>query len=235
MRTERLSIPALAGLGVVLGAAACSGGDDGTADAKPSCQILWASAGAGAGRYDVYLVEMTRDAWINPGERLFSYDEGVFGMFYDEFDDASGAFDRRGVATAGSFLVTTSLATAPVPGDSIGFADTAGQSYFGLDSAGVLGAIPIASGGKGVFDGVWSDDSDTPDAGSGSASIAIAGSTLDLGTFIRYAQCYDASIASEASASAGGEPADASTTSAASAGVKRSARDPLPIPRFAPR
>ena len=201
MRTETLALPALAGLGVVLGAAACSGGDAANGSA-PTCQILWASPGEGQDLYDVYLVEMTREAWINPGERLFSYEDGVFGMFYDEFDQADGGYASRGIATSGSFTLTTSLSTAPVPADPIGFEDTAAQSYFALDGAGVVGSLAVASGGVGTFDGEWSDDSGTPAPGSGTVTIAVAGTSFDLGSAIRYAQCYEGSSSSPASAAA---------------------------------
>lgn len=211
-RSTRAGLFALATLVAVT--AACSAGGDSGSDTKPSCQILWASLGAGQGLYDVYLVEMSEEKWVDGGTRELSYEDGVFGMFYDEFDDVTGDYQMRGVATAGAFSLTSSLSAPPAPGDPVGFKDLVGQAYFNLDDEGVLGAV-IASGGAGTFAGEWSPETGTVVPGAGTTLMAVAGTSLELGTFVRYAQCY--------------RPGSSGSSSTGS-GI--SARGRWPVPRF---
>ena len=134
---------------------------------------------------------MSREDWATAGTRTFSQEDGVFGMFYDEFDDTNGTYVMRAVATAGTFTLTSSLTAAPAPGDPVGFEDTDAQSYFDLDDEGVVGDAVVASGGIASFAGEWSPETGTAVPGTGTASMAVAGTSFELGTFVRYAQCYE--------------------------------------------
>ena len=174
---------------------ACSGDDVSKARPNgPVCQVLWASPGSLPGRYDIYLLEMAKEAWAQEGEHHFSIESGVFGMFYDEYLDgpAGAEWETRAIATEGSFVVSTSLGD-PYPGTPIVTTDDGNQSYLTLDDGDELGA-QLATGGAGGFQGVWSTDGDVePEPGAGLVTIALGGTAqaLELGTFARYAQCYE--------------------------------------------
>ena len=164
-------------------AAACSGvGGPRPRPVEPTdCTLLWYRAREG-GRFDLYKVEMPAADWA-PGTR--SYDGVVrLGVFYYGLSDADGdgLFEQHldaASATSGTFTVGGSGLDE---GDTVTFEDTVAQSYFGLGDA------LLATGGTGVFDGVWSPseieegEGEPAYAEGATLTLAYAGSSLELGS-----------------------------------------------------
>lgn len=190
--------PLLALAGIAC-AAACSKADD-APGAEPTCQILWASLGSLQDRFDVYLIEMKEDEWALNGERTFSFEDGVYGMVYDEFEEATGLYVGRGVATEGTFTVSSSQGV-PAPGGTIAVDDDVPQTYYDLNGADEVLSTVLGTGGIATFAGVWSDES-TVTPGSGTAAVTIGTSGQVIGSYVRYAQCFDPESGSSASSAA---------------------------------
>lgn len=180
----------ITGGAVAIGAVACSDDrGDGPAAPTPSCQVLWATEGEGTGLFDLYLIHMAKEAWGQPGPHEFSMDDGVFGLFFDEFDESGPSWSGRSVTTGGTFTVS-GTGGLPVPGSAFGVTDDGQQRYFALDSEDELGDLQ-AQGGAGSFTGVWSEEDDAaPEPGEGTISLTLVNTTaLTLGSFVSYGQC----------------------------------------------
>ena len=106
----------------------------------------------------------------------------AIGVFYDEYGD--GEFGVRAFATNGEISLTVTSADM---GEPLLVSDAGAPAILSAGGA-VVGSI-----GALAFDGNWSDPDPlvSPDPGIGSAEVFYEGVTLDLGTFITYAICYD--------------------------------------------
>lgn len=176
--------------------AGCSGGggDDDDDDGSPDlnyCQILWSSAGENVDRYDVYIVDMPIEDWTT-GQKEFQNgtNNQRVGLVYDEYSFEEREWVSSAVTTGGTFNVTVGSTSM---GGLVQFSDDGLQYYFEVEGDGDLG-VAIASGGQGVFNGVWSDpDPDVaPTGGAGEVSIGyFGGDTVTIGGFINFAVCYD--------------------------------------------
>lgn len=208
IRTNRLSTYALFLAGAValsVGVAACSGGGGGGGEAAglTNCQIVWANQGSVSQRYDVYIIDMPIEAWTD-GEK--TYDVTVPGseiaaIYYDEIaltGSNEGLYLSRGITTAGTFSVTASQGTNQ--GEPVMVADDGSQLYFGLDGNDNIGS-ERGDGGVAAFTGVWSnpDPVSNPTPGQPGGRVTLnydtsgtgARTALSIGSFTRYAVCYD--------------------------------------------
>ena len=183
-------------------AAACSG-DSGGPSPDPfeptACSLLWYRARP-AGRFDLYKVELPASEWTT-GPHAYDGTSRLGVFYYGLFDsDGDGLFEAStdaASATSGDFTLTVE---GTDEGDTVVFADTQVQSYLGL------GAVVIATGGTGGFDGVWSPPGvdgggDDPEyADPATIAVAYSGSSLALGSvdFGAFGLCWDDSVAATA-------------------------------------
>ena len=182
-------------LAAAMAVASCSGDSGGpqTPSFDPTaCSLLWYRARP-AGIFDLYKVEMPAADWTS-GTHAFDGTSRLGVFYYGLFDgDGDGLFEGSAdaaSATSGSFTLDVDGVDE---GDAVVFDDPTLQSYLGL------GAVVIATGGTGGFDGVWS----SPDVDGGgedpeyadTASIAVAyeGSSLALGSIAygAFGLCWD--------------------------------------------
>lgn len=203
--TFPLLLAAVASLAV--GVAACSGGggDDGTSNELTNCQIVWANQGSVSQRFDIYIVDMPIEDWTD-GEK--TYDITVPGseiaaIYYDELalvGSNAGLYLSRGITTNGTFTVTATQGTNQ--GEPVTVTDDGNQLYFALDGNDNVG-LERGNGGAANFIGVWSNPdpamNPTPGQADGRAALDydIEGDgpreSLSIGSFTRYAVCYDVS------------------------------------------
>lgn len=195
-RTFRTLLLAAAATALAAGPiAGCSGGgddddDDGGGGNLNYCQILWSSL-TGEDRYDVYIVDMPIEDWVT-GQKTFENGTSNqrVGIVYEQYSFEEREWVSSAVTTGGIFNVTVGSTSM---GGLVQFSDDGGQYYFDINGQGDLGAA-VASGGQGVFDGVWSDPDPevAPEGGQGSVTIAYFGSGgTVIGDYLNFAVCYD--------------------------------------------
>lgn len=209
IRTKRFSrFPMLlaGGISLAVGVAACSGGsaEDGNSNELTNCQVVWANQSL-AGRFDVYLVDMPIEDWTD-GEK--TYDVSVPGseiaaIYYDEIalsGSNEGLYLSRAMTTSGTFSVTATQGTSQ--GEPVTVSDDGNQLYFELDGDENIG-VERGDGGAASFTGIWSnpDPLINPTPGQAGGNVVLnydvdgdgAREALTIGTYTRYAVCYDVS------------------------------------------
>ncbi len=172
--------------------AACDAPPEDPVDQGPShCQIVWSSStvnpNATSNSFDVYVFDMPIEEWT-AGATTYDRATERLAVFFEALLSSNGqvSWYTRAMTTSGSFSATAAQLTS---GSAVSFSDDGAQAYFDLNGAGDIGA-QRGTGGAGTFDGVWSGDTILP--GSGAVTLDYDSLARSVGTWSRWAVCYDA-------------------------------------------
>lgn len=174
---------------VLVLASACSSRAPNAQPPERRCQVLWSSPGGVTGTFDVYLVDLPISRWTTGTVSLaFAPGDVRIAEIETDYDVTTGSWSSAAVATSGTLTLTVAGTSS---GDAITLDDAGGHAFFDLASPSHLGDS-VGSGGTAAFHGVWSASGSVQPGDAGDrASLSYRGSSLSIGDYTRYAECYD--------------------------------------------
>lgn len=188
-KTRSMFLIALSVAALGVGVSACPGpkdDDDDTAGANTNCQIVWANSGSVSPRFDIYIVDMPIEQWVD-GSLEYNAEENRVAIFYNELLVASNAYLSRAITTAGSFSITATQGTAI--GEPVTMNDDGSQLFFDLDANDASGVL-VGSGGIANFSSNWSAPGALDPDPAARVSITYLNTPMTLGFYTSYAICY---------------------------------------------